>query len=440
MKKLYKLIAGVTLLIASSAQSFAQFSPLCTNDRFHDYIFTATPTPISNIVYGYNVTYTGAGDTLKLDVYKPVGDVQTKRPLVIIAHGGSFVGGSKTGTDVVPLAQNLAEMGYVTASMEYRLGISNLTTGPDSADAGAAVMRATHDGRAAVRFFRKNARVGGNTYGIDTNHIYFAGVSAGGFIALHLAYMNLLSDFPTYIDTTGVTSGSTTGQPGLHGGVEGLSGNAGYPSNVNAIVNICGAIADTSMMHPGAIPVLSFHGTADGTVPYGYATIVLGGIFPLIKVYGSSMVNLRATHIGIPNCMETWLGQNHVPEVGTSASNVAYYDSTITITRTWLEHFTCGTALNCSYTQPLGVNELTKNTDFNIYPNPANTYSTVELSAFTGKSVNIELYDALGRRIVNVENLKAEKYVLDRNNMPTGIYFIKVSSEGKNYCKKLIFE
>ena len=438
MKKHYKLIAGVTLVIASSAQSFAQFSPLCGGIRFHDYMFSGVPTPTSGVVYGSNLTYSGATQSLLMDIYQPVGDTASKRPLIIIAHGGSFVQGSRTGGDVVPLAQNFAEMGYVTASIDYRLLMTNLTTGPDSADAGAAVMRGVQDGRAAVRFFRKNARVGGNTYKIDTNHIYFVGVSAGAFIAIHIAYMNLLSDFPSYIDTTGVTQGSTTGQPGLHGGIEGLSGNPGYPSNVNAIIDICGAIADTNMMHPGAIPILSFHGNADGTVPYGYAEIYLAPptTFPLLKVYGSSMVTLRATHLGIPNCMETWLGQGHVPET-TSA---AYYDSTITISRTWLEHFTCGTALNCSYTQPLGVNELTKNTDFNIYPNPANTYSTVELSAFTGKSVNIELYDALGRRIVNVENLKAEKYVLDRNNMPTGIYFIKVSSEGKNYCKKLIFE
>ena len=446
MKKIYTIIAGVTLLIASSAQSFAQNSPLCGNDRFHDYVYPGAPTPISGIVYGSNVTSGGTTQSLLLDVYQPVGDTHNNRPLVIIAHGGSFVGGSRTGTDVVPLAQNLAEMGYVTASIDYRLGMTNFPISAqhqvDSSDAGAAVMRGVHDGRAAIRFFRQNARVGGNTYGIDTNHIYFAGVSAGAFIAIHIAYMNLLSDFPTYIDTTGVTVGAVTGEPGLHGGIEGVSGNPGYPSNVNAIVDICGAIADTSMMHPGAIPILSFHGTNDNTVPYAYAEILLGGTggFPLLPVYGSSMVTLRATHLGIPNCMETWLGQDHVPEVGTTAAEKLYYDSTITITRTWLEHFTCGTALNCSYTEPLGVNELTKNDNFNVYPNPANTSATIDLSAFSGKAVNIELYDALGRKVINVENLKTDKYILNRNNLPTGIYFMNVVSEGKIYSKNLMFE
>jgi acetyl esterase/lipase len=64
-------------------------------------------------------------------------------------------------------------------------------------------MRAVQDGRAAVRYFKKNVAVGGNTYKIDLNNIYFAGVSAGGFVALQLAYLDEISEFPTYIDTVG---------------------------------------------------------------------------------------------------------------------------------------------------------------------------------------------------------------------------------------------
>lgn len=74
-------------------------------------------------------------------------------------------------------------------------------------------MRGVQDGRAAVRYFRKNAAIGGNTYRIDTNNIYFAGVSAGGFIALQLAYLDKASEIPSFIDMAG--------QPGLTGGLEG---------------------------------------------------------------------------------------------------------------------------------------------------------------------------------------------------------------------------
>ena len=441
MKKNYKLIAFASLMIVSSAQSFAQ----CGGSRFHDYVFPTPPTATSNIVYGHNLTASGIDTVLKLDVYQPVGDVSTSRPLVIAIHGGSFVGGSKTGGDVVPFCKDLARLGYVTASMEYRLGMTNFPFGShtvDSTDAAAELMRAVQDARAAVRFFRKDARVGGNTYKIDTNNIFLLGVSAGGLTALHLAYLDQMSEFPNYIDTTGVTSGSVTGEPGLHGGLEGLSGNPGYPSTVKAIVNICGALGDTLWMHPGDVPVLSFHGTADGTVPYGYATIAVLGI-PLLKVCGSSVVAKRADHIGIPNCMETWLGADHVPESGTSASNLRYYDSCITITRTWLEHFTCATAQNCSYTATpivMGVDELANNMDYSIYPNPANSHAIIDLAAFNGKTVNIELYDALGRKVVNTENMKTDRFLLNKNNLPAGMYFINVISEGKIYSKKIIFE
>lgn len=445
MKKIYSLIIVSTLLLASSSQADAQ----CAGNRYHDFVFPGAATVTSNVVYGSNLKTNASGvgttQSLLLDVYQPAGDVSTSRALVIVCHGGSFIGGSKTETDIIKLCKDLSKLGYVTASMEYRVGMTNFPFGShtvDSTDAGAAVMRAVHDGRAAVRYFRKNARIGGNTYKIDTNNIYFAGVSAGGFVALHIAYMDLLSEFPNYIDTTGTTVGPVTGQPGMHGGLEGVSGNPGYPSNVKAIVNICGALGDTAWMSPGDIPLLSFHGTSDATVPYGSALIYLGGTYPLLEVDGSSSVAVEATNLGIENCMVTWPGQDHVPEVGTTAAALRYYDSTLTITRNFLEHYTCGIALNCNYTSPpaLGINDIANNADFNIYPNPAYTSAIIDLSAFKGNEVMIELYDAFGRKVKNVSKIKADQYELSRDNMSSGIYFMNVIVNGRSFSKKIVFE
>ncbi|MGZ6523179.1 MAG: T9SS type A sorting domain-containing protein, partial [Bacteroidia bacterium] len=407
----------------------------------------AAPTVTSNVVYGSNLKYNNSTQSLLMDIYQPTGiaggDTCTKRALVIVCHGGSFIGGSKTGTDVVPLCTDFAKLGYVAASIEYRVGMTNFPFGShtvDSTDAGAAVMRAVHDGRAAIRYFKKNAAVGGNTYKIDTNNIFFAGVSAGGFVALHIAYMDQLSEFPSYIDTTGVTSGSVTGQPGMHGGLEGNSGNPGYNSKVKAIINICGALGDTAWMKPGDTPVLSFHGTADGTVPYGSALIYLSppSSFPLLQVDGSSSVAAQANNLGIPNCMVTWLGQDHVPEV----SSAAYFDSTITISRNFLEHYTCGVPMNCNYTStPLtGINNIATDADFAIYPNPTYNSAIIDLSAFKENPVNITLYDALGRQVKNIMNIKTDKYVLTRDDLISGIYFMNVTVEGRKYSKKIIFE
>lgn len=435
MKKIYLFIAGGLLFLSSTAQT----NPNCGNNRFHDYVFPTAPNVSSNIIYGsnYATSISGVGtlQDLKLDVYQPAGDVATNRPLIIIAHGGSFYGGSKTGGDVVPYANAFAKMGYVVASMDYRLGMTNLIGGAhvlDSADAAAAVVRGTHDARAAVRFFRKNAKIGGNTYKIDTNNIFFAGVSAGALMALHLAYMDQLSEFPAYIDTTGVTVGTTTGQPGMHGGIEGLSGSPGYSSKVKAIVDIAGAIADTAWMHSADTPVASFHYTSDATVPFGTAYIyVLGN--KLQKVNGSSSVAAKATLEGITHCFHPFYASGHVP-------SGAYYDTTLIISRNFLEHFTCGTALDCNYITSSGVNEIASDTDFSIYPNPANSMATIDLTSFAGHSVNIELYDVLGRKVKNNVNIRSGQFIINRDNLPRGIYFVNIISEGKVFSKKIIFE
>src|ERR1041385_4455225 len=208
-------------------------SAQCGGLRYRDFMFQ--DSSVTNIVYGSNVSFNNTATTLKMDVWMGKGDTARHRPLIIIMHGGNFLGGSKVGSDVLPFAQDLAKMGYVVASIDYRVGMTNFPfPGPDSVDAAGSVMRAVHDGKAAIRFFKKDVITNGNLYGIDTSNIYFMGVSAGAITALHMAYMDNMSEFPIYADTTN--------HYGLHGGLEGLSGNPGYSSSFRGVIDICGAI------------------------------------------------------------------------------------------------------------------------------------------------------------------------------------------------------
>ena len=147
MKKMYSLIISSFIFLNS-------MNAQCDNNRFHNFVFSGS-TIKSDIEYGKNVKYDGTPQVLLMDIYQPTGDTAIKRPLIIMAHGGSFISGSKTGTDVVPLCKDFAKLGYVVASIEYRLGMLNFPL-MDSAGAAAAVLRGFHDGRAAVRFFHKN--------------------------------------------------------------------------------------------------------------------------------------------------------------------------------------------------------------------------------------------------------------------------------------------
>jgi para-nitrobenzyl esterase len=129
MKKIY-LLAFSTLITAISIK--AQ-SP-CATGRYASDTFTNVTTT-SNVVYGSNLSWSGGTTSLKMDIYQPTGDVETARPLIIWAHGGSFQGGTSTDGDVVALSQAFAKKGYVCASINYRLGFFPL----DSVNAIKAV-------------------------------------------------------------------------------------------------------------------------------------------------------------------------------------------------------------------------------------------------------------------------------------------------------------
>ncbi len=418
MKKIYFPL----LILALTFSGF--LSAQCNGLRYRDFMFQ--DSSISNIVYGANQSFNNTATTLKLDVWMGKGDTARHRPLIIIMHGGNFLGGSKTGTDVLPFAQDFAKMGYVVASIDYRVGMTNFPLGtPDSVDAAGSVIRAVHDGKAAVRFFKKDFATNGNSYGIDTSNIFFMGVSAGAITALHMAYMDNMNEFPVYADTTN--------HYGLSGGLEGISGNPGYSSMFRGVIELCGALGDTNWIAPGNMPAMMFHGNLDQTVPYGSAEIFLLGTYPLLQVDGSHSVMLRLNNLGIENCFDEYIGQDHVPEV----SNPAFYDTTLVITRNFLVHYVCGDALDCSYTTNVAVNNLSPLPKLiPIYPNPTENNFTVDLGRLNGSDFTLQLFDAEGKLVLNRTGLGNEIVTVNTENLSPGIYFVKINAGENVYLVK----
>ena len=60
---------------------------------------------------------------------------------------------------------------------------------------------------------------------------------------------------------------------------------------------------------------------------------------------------------------------------------------------------------------------------------------TIDLAGFSGSSVAVELYDAMGKNVMTVSNLKADTYIVQRGNLPSGIYFLKIQANGKMFDK-----
>lgn len=418
----------------------------CDGGRYAGDVFSNV-TVTSNITYGSNLNINGTTKILKLDFYEPQGDTETARPLIVWVHGGSFLGGSKTDQDMVALSNAFAKKGYACASIDYRTGFFPI----DSVNSIKAVLRAVHDLKAAVRFFYKDAD-GPNTYKIDTTNIFIGGSSAGAITALHYAYLN---------KTCEVTESQYISQATLDqvGGMEGISGNPCYSTDVKGVINLCGALARYNWLEAGDIPLCSMHGTNDGTVGYN-RQIVNPGV-PLMYLDGSRMLREHAEDIAVHNPFYTFYNAPHVPYFGTSASAVAYMDTTVNFVRDFLiDQLGCSNAAlqpenayvetatlynvsSCTANVPfedctaLSLEDITDNESFTVYPNPANGQFTIATSK---EDLTISISDMNGRIVKQIQ-LSGSITAVDCTEMKPGIYFVQAVKQGQIIqTNKLIIE
>lgn len=151
-----------------------------------------------NIVYA-TLPHTPYGKRgLHLDLFRP--EKPGRYPALVLVFGGGWRSGSKEAQ--VPMAQQIAVKGYVTAAIEYRLS-------PE-----ALYPAAVYDIKAAIRYLRANAE----KYGIDPDKIAITGSSAGGQLAA----------------LVGMTSGIKK--------FEGDEGNNHISSSVQAIIDMDGIL------------------------------------------------------------------------------------------------------------------------------------------------------------------------------------------------------
>jgi hypothetical protein len=228
-------------------------------------------------------------------------------------------------------------------------------------------------------------------------------------MALHLAYLDEVSEIPASVD------------PVAFGGIEGLSGNDGYSSKVKAVVNLCGAIKDTSWINAGDIPCISMHGTNDDVVPYGSSVINVIGI-PIFVVDGSSSVAARQENVGVLNEFYTWQGLGHVPFVNSSA----YMDSVFTAVTPFLAN-----QLGCDIQS--GISEIST-TSFSVAPNPTN--GIINLSSSSNIDL-VKMIDMQGKVVLS-ESPKSISANISADFLPSGMYFIQVFSGNSWQSKRII--
>ncbi|EDQ88074.1 uncharacterized protein MONBRDRAFT_37615 [Monosiga brevicollis MX1] len=181
----------------------------------------------ADVSYGaaYN-SFTERHETLLLDVYTTAAGTRpgaSPRPLVVVVHGGNCQFGTKSDPVFVALAQRLARLGFVAASVDYRL----------YADCVTGIEPVTKDVVDALEYLHTNAA----TWNIDNTRIALVGSSAGAIASLRAGYV--------------------TGSP-----------------HAKAIISISGLllnlpdINDVAAIDSSEPPLYLLHGTDDPILPY----------------------------------------------------------------------------------------------------------------------------------------------------------------------------
>ena len=258
-------------------------------------IQTACPDPApassTSVNVAYDVSYsTPDGQPQLLDIAWPMGNED--RPLVVLIHGGSWSGGSKTSlhSDMMDLARR----GYAAASIDYRLANAPTNIFP----------AAVRDVRCAVRWLRSQH----DAYQIDTSRVAAAGFSAGAHLASMLGVNS--PDERLGGDCSADHPDASVDAVIAYAGPHDLRVNGPYTqTQANIVTNFLGAFpgdvpeiaalaSPITAVQSGVAPYLLIHGTNDGLVPVQQSRLMrsavrsAGGKATLLELQGLSHVYL----------------------------------------------------------------------------------------------------------------------------------------------------
>ena len=173
---------------------------------------------------------------------------------------GSFVAATKLS--VTEFADEFADYGFIVVTPDYRVGYNNNNgvatcfEGDDSSGLQGAIYRAEQDANACIRFVANHA---GN-YNIDSSNIFLAGASAGGTLALNVAYVNdslAAIYYPNLVATWGTLQNSGNNEP--------------FTYKLKALCPMWGALPywENIINSATAIPTILYMGGLDNNVPNG---------------------------------------------------------------------------------------------------------------------------------------------------------------------------
>lgn len=368
-KSLQNLLAVILLFIGITSNS---------QNRYLDDVFT--DVNVSEIdTFALNVSIEpmlfGLAPALlpiECDIYQPVGDTLTNRPVIIVSHTGSFLppvaNGQATGSvkdsSIVEQCTRWAKKGYVAVAMGNRKGWNPTSTDQNvrTSTLLQAAYRGIQDAKAMVRFMRMTEDALGNPFGIDPTKIVLGGQGTGAYISLGYATLDdadVELNLPKFIDFSNPSAPSPYVVPYFFGNIDGtdmtfaplydtlgnlipildtagnvtgyevntstplnIPNNPTYSNDINMAFNVGGALADISWLADGDVPIVSFHCANDPYAPIDTGDVIVPttGDF-VVEVMGSRTVQHYSNQYG-NNDVFTNAGFSFNSDPFTLAANV----------------------------------------------------------------------------------------------------------------------
>lgn len=238
-----------------------------------------------DVPYGTAPDSGGSKRSLTMDIDMPAHVIDSASyPLIVLIHGGGFNEGDKK--EMASHTSLFADSGYVSVSINYRLGwrAGASRCDGDTLSQYEALYRAVQDAKAALRFLVAKQK----DYHIDTSRIFIGGGSAGSTIAMYTTYF----------------TDSLASQlfPALYAHFGSLNGSGNLFNNtctIKGVLDMWGGIGDSTLITArNAVPMISFHGTADKLSPYDAGREFSCDAFPM--AFGSACLSRQLAKYGVP--------------------------------------------------------------------------------------------------------------------------------------------
>ena len=433
------------------------------------------------------VDFAGNNRILAMDISYPTNDSvsQCGRPLLVAVHGGAWIAGDKSEGNISRIRADFAKRGYTTASVNYRLGQFHTSTAVncntqvfglewnclnmgDTSEWYRGYYRGVQDVNSAIRYLVNNA----SDYGIDPEQIFIVGESAGGFIAMGVAYIDDMAEVPQsqisampnisapnamyeapciqgYGLDTSIASMNLS-RPALGNYDDG--GN--YPIlssyKIKGVGNIFGGVFNNIFVSSQGVPppLYLFHQPNDLIVPFNSAKVFAGYNACLLNApFNCGYIVNRPTIVGsngIKQIIDDLASQGqNVPDYITDFSNNTTPCSTQPGQGHAYDNFWLRTSNMATFFAPnisaceLGINENKNNFPFVVYPNPAGE-SVIFIKGKILGYEQVKITNLQGKNLVDFENNKFGECSVNIVDLPRGLYIISVTQNQVTYRSRFV--